>query len=77
MTVRYLRPQERITMKSIVPKQRSLTVSILSLSLLTVMAGVAVSAVLLLWSATEKELTVIIVNQAFFDLHKVKVCDIF
>ena len=55
MTVRYPRPQERITMTSIVPKQRSLTVSILSLSLLTVMAGVAVSAVLLLWSATEKE----------------------
>ena len=46
MTVRYLRPQERITMKSIVPKQRSLTVSILSLSLLTVMAGAAVATLI-------------------------------
>lgn len=46
MTVRYPRPQERITMKSIVPKQRSLTVSILSLSLLTVMAGAAVAPAL-------------------------------
>jgi hypothetical protein len=41
-------------MKSIASNQKTLTVSILSLSLLTVMAGAAVSAALLLWSGVKK-----------------------
>lgn len=46
MTVLYPRPQERKSMKSISPNKKSLTVSILSLSLLTVMAGAAVAPAL-------------------------------
>ncbi|MBP3484416.1 MAG: hypothetical protein J6K00_04910 [Oscillospiraceae bacterium] len=41
-------------MKSIASNQKTLTVSILSLSLLTVMAGAAVAPALLLWSGVKK-----------------------